>query len=830
MPGNGGYLARQWPQAPLQPINHTHKPSVGGSNSLYGGTASQEGQEDERESVSQAAGATASGRARMRVSKACDRCRTQKIKCSGTSPCVTCVKLKKECSYSSTYGMEKGRSPDGDGDQQGYKRRRTREAPIFGLPVVNRGLDKQYVDHLENRVQYLESLLAANSNSTFKTPDTHREPPLTLLSASSKWRFSRRHQNLLTAELCNQMYLNLSEESQSLVTMPRMQYFGWNMSGCNYLSPEDLPNMPEYTLDIDCDALIDYYLDEVNPLFSILHETVFREQVEAYDKLLKEQLTLNKNVNDRESKTNQTRLFSAILYLVYAISIRFMEMGKPRGPSLAMLKLEEQFFRYGYRVVSIISFEWESFELIQCWCLIALYLRVTHRQTSAYHAMGQAILTSHSMGIGQNISKLKEATPYEVLKAKRVFWTVYTMDRLFGMQTGRYEGYSGQDTVRPFPSMVFKKEAIGDDWLTPAAFATIHLARIANFIHTTKHDEPGPVKYQQINKELAIMEEWFNENGYNNDDIFAEPEIPEEHDPADKKRPRYARVKKISPLIKTQVKLHFYDIVLSVHGKLVFNYLGKKIESEGLLIDMVVDACDGIVKLLTKCQKAGKLFVPWYQQLLLLFNVGIYAITLINGGICIMQARTILKGCIQLCSALKKASVRDESSRKVIIKERFKMAKECLWALKMANRMLSLRLQEDVKILGNIGIDHGSSDVNIQMFSQLGLNHERTNKRKQPQDDEFSALLKKQLHRSDGNMPLGDGMDPQQYSNQEHTPSSTTSLDQNGYPDQSGMLGTPEGGEGQGMNEVDYMLGNLQWFDQWMDFNYEFDDTGNLVQ
>lgn len=94
----------------------------------------------------------------------------------------------------------------------------------FGLPVVEKSDSGQYVKHLENRVQYLESLLARDSVNTFKAPDT-AEPESqyiedTLYTTSSKWRFSRRHQNLLIVELCKSMYSNLSEELRELVTLP----------------------------------------------------------------------------------------------------------------------------------------------------------------------------------------------------------------------------------------------------------------------------------------------------------------------------------------------------------------------------------------------------------------------------------------------------------------------------------------------------------------------------------------------------------------------------------------------------------------------------------
>ncbi|KAK6461557.1 hypothetical protein DFJ63DRAFT_288359 [Scheffersomyces coipomensis] len=739
-------------------------------------------------------------RTRMRVSKACDRCRTQKIKCSASFPCEPCKRNKKECTYSAIYN-----TPGNLSQFPLSKRQRVLVEP-FGLPVVSRTNDGEYISHLENRVHYLESLLSTSTSSTFKPPVTKEpeNPELEkiLINPSSKWRFSRRHQNLLISELCKSMYENLSEESKKEVTLPRTQYFGWNMSGCSYISSEELPKLPEFV--IFPEEYVDYYFKEINPLFAIIHETVFREQLLAYDKLLREQFSLNKNVNDRDSKTNQTRLFSAILYLTCALSIRFMEMQKPKGPSMDKLKLEEKLFKYGYQVVSILSFEWESFELVQSWLLIALYLRVSHRQTSSFHALGQAITMTKAMGIGQDNPKLHVSTPYERLKAKRIFWCVYTFDRLFGLQTGRYCGLRDEDLARKYPTFDFQEETIRDDWITLPAFALIHIARISNFVHTSVDDSPELVKYQQINKELVQLHDWFNNNGFRNLTLFskiAEPDI------TGQLQQKHGGNVTISSLVKVQVKLHYYDLVMCFHGKILFNYIGRRITSHGLKIEMVLDACHGILEVLDKTNKAGLLYTPWYLVLLLLFNTGVNAVTLINSGIFVDQARGILKGTIRLLTILKKSPVRNEQG-KIIIKERFKMVKECLWALKTANRILSLRLQEDIKALDSIGTDHGSSDVNKASFIQLGLNNEPregSSTQLEKPKDEFNDLLEKQLHRADDFMESSS-------SNMDNITPGGTVMDNNGPIDPNSASA----------DDVDNLFSNLRWFDQWMDFNYDF--------
>ncbi|KAL6451733.1 STB4 Probable transcriptional regulatory protein STB4 [Candida maltosa Xu316] len=731
---------------------------------------------------------------RMRVNKACDRCRNHKIKCSGELPCDTCQKHNKECTFSDRPVQKRSKDQDGDNGRE-IKRQRTWQP--FGLPQVHNNDRLQYVAHLENRIQYLESLLSTNSNKTAEPEGTYIDE--TLYTTSSKWRFSRRHQNLLIVELCQSMYSNLSAESQKQVTLPRAQYFGWNMSGVNYVTSKDLPPLPELHGEyVDDDKLIKYFFEQINPLFAIIHEKVFKEQLAAYDKLLRDEIMSK----DNDSKTNQTRLFSALLYLIFALAIRMSEMSK-KTPDLSLIKLEERLFKYGYEVISILSFEWESFELIQGWLLITLYLRITHRQTSSGHALGSAITMTKAMGLGfdKDNDKFHTSTSYERLKAKRIFWCVFTFDRVFGLQTGRYCGISESDFTMSYPELDFVAETVKDDWLTLPALAMIHIGRVANFVHTLATDNPPLAKYQQINAELINLHEWFNLNGFRNYLFF------NKHNTA-------------SSLIKSQVKLHYYDLVLCIHSKVLFNYIGRRIASHGLKVEMVIDACNGIIEVLDRINKAGLLYTPWYSNLLLLFNIGVNAITLLNGGVFVEQAREILKNAIRLLTILRKAPIRNDQN-KLVFRERFKMVRECMWALKMANRILTLRLQEDISALNNIGTDHGSSDVNRQYFSQLGISEEpiegsskSSSSSNTGKTNEFNEVFEKQLHRNTSKKATE--KEKQKEVEVVDSPSSFSS--------DPAPLGLTSGDpvDSYSSVEIDKLLGNLQWFDQWTDFNLDF--------
>lgn len=165
-----------------------------------------------------------------------------------------------------------------------------------------------------------------------------------------------------------------------------------------------------------CSWLIDFFLDRINPLFSFIHPKVFRNQYDNYMLIV-----------SKEVPSESTRLFTSILYLIFAISIRFSE-AHPEIPIDIKAKinprLEEKLFDSAHEVISKLSFEWQSVELIQSWVLVTLYLRATHRQNSSFGSLGTAIRMCKGMSLNLNIVVEAPLKQYEVIKAKRIFWLV----------------------------------------------------------------------------------------------------------------------------------------------------------------------------------------------------------------------------------------------------------------------------------------------------------------------------------------------------------------------------------------------------------------------
>lgn len=692
---------------------------------------------------------------RPRVHRACDRCRTRKIKCSGTQPCTTCTRLDKECSYGIKFVQTS--KNDSSGFKVGKSNTFNPSSTIqthAKAPNHHCKESSAYTRYLENRVDYLELLILFDLNSKGDNEDDDSD---TFTYSSTKWRLHRRPQNVLTVELCNSIYQQLSSHSRSLVSIPRAQYFGWNMSGVKYLTRQELPPIPKVEILVDKQAYIDFYFKEVNPLFAILHESMFREQIRTFEEEIGAgHLDMN---DEKVANQNHNRLMYAIMFLVIAISIRYTEFQKPDGPDINLLELEEKLFKYASEVVRILSFEWESFELIQSLLLMTFYLRVTHRQSSCFATLGQAITMTKGMGLNYYKIHSQGRKPYESLKAKRLLWAVYVFDRLIGLQSGRHFSIRDEEITVPAPSLDFETEK--DDWLTFPAFSLIHMANLAGYIQTFRPTSLSNEKVVFILEKMKEIECILKEQSISEDELVSD---------------------NFSLLVKSQTLMHLFDLKVCLYGRTLFRLLNKPVNSYGLAFDPLVKSCESIIKVIAKLKELSLLFVPCYLNLLLLYNSGIYCLVMINAGLymnrCTELFRLLVGYTEDLCNPLSEEKYGKPT-------DRFTMAKECLWALKMTNRFVTLRLKESLKNLEVVGVDHGPAVANRERFTIIGLS----------EANDQNKSSKNSLSKDQHDPSISD------FGGQQN--------DYEVYPEESIDLSD------------NVLIGNLQWFDKFLDFDFQ---------
>ena len=584
-------------------------------------------------------------RPRLRAVRACKRCRTLKIKCSGQLPCDSCVKHGAHCIFT-------------DDNNSGE----IRQSDLNNSTNSNSGFPKDFIG---NQTDYLRQIEVANTDYIIPQSSSPMGPDL------------HRHQNVLATEFFEKVLDTLPYETRALFSIPPPRYFGWNMLSTQSIITDTLPLPPD--LELDQMKYVNYFFHEVNSLYGIIHEPIFRDQLSASNELAVF------NPDETPERFSRATVFRATLYLIYAISIRLLDYGQGI-PSSITISNERAAFKYGYSTINHISFEVESFELIQAWLLITIYLRISHNQGSVYMALNRATTMTKLMGLRYEEPILENSSLYEKQRAKRIFWSVFTIERILGLHKGNYGAVNMKYIQRSFPSLHYVSE--DDSWLPFPAFALLHVAKIANLVYTMDDAH----KYERIDHELDKFFVWLEHNGFANTQLFNN---------------------KFSGLAAAQVKLHYYDLIICVHGRVLFNFLGHQVVNEGPSIERVLEACSGIIEVLKQVQAANLLTVPWYNTLLLLFNIGITSLTLLNAGIYIQQSKLMLQSSIDLLTALQLAASAIVPSQN----SHMDKVRECLWVLRLANKALALRFEQNRSELFAIGIDHESLEREISMAS-----------------------------------------------------------------------------------------------------------------
>ncbi|KAI5456689.1 finger protein [Mariannaea sp. PMI_226] len=83
--------------------------------------------------------------ARSRASRACDRCKARKTRCSGKYPCALCARLRLDCRYTASYRRGRLPSIEMDMDELGDQAQQTTEEPQLTGSTPGRGEAEEHI-------------------------------------------------------------------------------------------------------------------------------------------------------------------------------------------------------------------------------------------------------------------------------------------------------------------------------------------------------------------------------------------------------------------------------------------------------------------------------------------------------------------------------------------------------------------------------------------------------------------------------------------------------------------------------------------------------------
>lgn len=408
---------------------------------------------------------------RRRVWRACESCRKKKIKCDGVEPiCTICRNANIQCKYAETK------------DRAALSRQYVQEleARLLHMEDVFKQI-APVVEALGNTpngasVQAIVSSLQGNGNTSQSNPSPSTQPkPLVVkrerksseLSSSPSPRSSKSGDDDVS-EAFGQLALDehghlrwiggsstmsLIQTFRSLTTSPLHRvspmdedplspnpsanklYFSGSVnfgktSSIALPHPEEVSFPPRELAD----KLVNAYFNKLHCLLPVVDKLKF----------LKEYNYLMDHTHDVPLVRSSTP-FIALVFAMFACASRIVEDVNLSG-------LDDSGMEFYERALILHYISHASIQIahVQCFIILSSFLCSVNCLPQAWLLVGQAVRMAQDLGL-HRITRQLNASPIDKQVRKKVFWCVYTLDRMLALTLGRPIGILDSDCDAEFP-------------------------------------------------------------------------------------------------------------------------------------------------------------------------------------------------------------------------------------------------------------------------------------------------------------------------------------------------------------------------------------------
>ncbi|KAF2720209.1 hypothetical protein K431DRAFT_271272 [Polychaeton citri CBS 116435] len=396
-------------------------------------------------------------RVRKRAPNACNRCRQQKIRCTGAQPCEQCNKRNLICCFDDQQrkvlvskgfldNLEKlancrsssvGPVPEGTPPEQAHLQSIESRVQVergltvqdlptpVAAPSANSEEDSQS-NTGQDALSLLETRLLTNplvSGGPVYTADLRGRP--SYLGTSSNWSFGRR---ILT--MVHEKVFGGPLPPTSLLFEGSAYDLGWD--GCRTSISIDDVLLP--TTDFAL-FLINAVKFHCGQLFHVFDEKVFMQGFGTFQQ-------------QGGKCQDPSNLWFVHYLLVLALGKAFIvRVGKQRQPPGADL------FVQAMKILPDITFTTSSdpLQTIEVLCCAAIYLQCLDMRKAAYNIIGQAKRAAVVEGIHANVQD-GHHPPSFIERCREIWWTVYVLDCHMSSLMGVPLSISEQDITAQLPS------------------------------------------------------------------------------------------------------------------------------------------------------------------------------------------------------------------------------------------------------------------------------------------------------------------------------------------------------------------------------------------
>ncbi|KAL4806730.1 fungal-specific transcription factor domain-containing protein [Aspergillus unguis] len=349
---------------------------------------------------------------RVRVTRACDRCKRRKIKCNNAQPCQFCIRARARCTFNAAYSRGRkslGRSgfdasPNSPGQGPAY-------SAILPSPVSQQGRHTN------------------NEQASAAPPQISPEPSQTDLQGhyigpASGVSFLLRVQKRLHQAISFAQPSSIFTFGDTPLDIPE-----FDPSFCMMLPRED------------AQRLVDRYFDFAMPTYRFLHRPTVQEWfVEFYDTL--------GVMHDRQSAPAKV----ALLFTVFSLGRVYMPDHDRPGP-------EDLSTRYYLAAEHQLSKEKGSIRLtsVQARLTQCYYLLTQSRINHCWSLFGTVSHLALAIGLNRNRKTDPNGggiSQVEAESRRRTFWCAYTLDAYLSAALGRPRSFHDDDIDAELPACV----------------------------------------------------------------------------------------------------------------------------------------------------------------------------------------------------------------------------------------------------------------------------------------------------------------------------------------------------------------------------------------